>query len=376
MRNISYRRLIALAILVSCASIWAEGVRKSHTPAPAKADTRSSSNKIAGKGERTFYNLYSRPNDDSSQNATGNAGEPYEVAKVKCGLVAEKTPDGFQLSLDWNATMSTGRHVEAGSSFRLAIAESNLSNPPKVNAARLKIRYPEGADAESLTPQKIGSLLYTKIPMGEMTKDGVYSGVSYIEWNEATGDDANYFDPSAPKDNVLQTIRWSLEVKNGALLHPAMDCRRDKEPQLKLIESNFQVLDTKLAAHQPYPTQPKSAVCEEEIIGGGSKPKEEDSHRTKRLKAIGKVIKAAGCLDCHGGGNGDNQRFCDDGTPLDVKNTTGSIPHFADSSFDWSRTNPDGKKRYPEEMAEAMKKLKMELGEKGMAELQELANLP
>ncbi len=375
MGKISFRRLLALAIGLSCGVILGEAARK-HAPTPAPEATRTKSRNLPGKGELSFYNLYSRPNDDSFQNATGNAGEPYEVARVKCGLVAEKTDTGFRLSLDWSADMSTGRHVEAGSSFRLAVSENNLAYRPKVNASRLKIRYPEGAGADSLPAEKIGSLLYTKLPMGETTKDGVYSGVSYIDWNEATGEEANYFDPAAPKDNILQTIQWSVQVKNGALVHPTLDCRRDKEPQLKLIESNFEVLDKKLAAHQPYPKQPKSAVCEKEHIGGAHEPKEEDSHRVKRLKAIGKIIKAAGCLDCHGGGNGDNQLFCDDGTPLDVKNSCGSIGHFADASFDWSRTSPNGKTRYPEEMAAAMKKLKQELGEKGLAELLDLSKNP
>ena len=71
------------------------------------------------KETQVFRNVYSRPNDDTFQNATGNAGEPYEVARIQCALVAEGDAEGFDITFDWNAEMTTGRHVEAGNFFFL-----------------------------------------------------------------------------------------------------------------------------------------------------------------------------------------------------------------------------------------------------------------
>ncbi len=324
------------------------------------------------KVEKVFSNLYSRPNDDTFQNATGNAGEPYEVARINCALVAEKTDKGFNLAFDWHAVMTTGRHVEAGNSFMMTEAESNLKDRPETRDKPFGIKYAKGSGPDSLPQQKKGSILFSRMDIGKTEGDGTYSGKLVIRRGEKLGVGLNQFRDNGPKTGVFQFISWKIEVKNGEIVNPDIECKRGKEPHLKKMASSYQKIDPTKPQHKPYPPQPKGAVCKEETVGEGEDSTEERVHTVKLAKAVGKAIKLSGCLDCHGEGNGDSQLFCDDGTAVNPGTTYRSVHGFLDPKFDWKATNPDGKVRYPKGMSHCCSTLRDNLEAEGLKKLKEL----
>lgn len=224
----------------------------------------------AAPGLVQYWVLYSRPNDDSFQNELGNAGEPFEVALLRVALVSQpgSKPQTVALGLDWSATITTGWHVEAGLAFELVEKTSNLGVGQ--GRQRLGVRYAEGADANSVEEKKKGSVLFAGIPLGEAS-DGEYSGVVEVRKRGARDDERGVLDGAHNRATgaVFQSVEWRAKIARGRLVERDIVVRRFKEPQVRLIDSNFKEIDKSKREHQNYPKKPKGAEKAPEKVGDG-----------------------------------------------------------------------------------------------------------
>jgi len=245
-----------------------------------------------------FENLYSRPNDDSLQNAEGNNGEPYEVAKIKVGLTATKNQKtgGTVLGLEWAAEATTGYHLEGGLRFELAEKVSKDEGRKPVRTG-FTMTYPKGVTKNSPPKDKIGLVLSGKVVIREIKKDGVYSGTFFIK--KKNPNEKIVPGHKRASGEVFQIIDWSVTLKDGKIVAKSLDCQRFKKPYMRLIASNFQNIDKTLKKHQPYPKKPNGAENKKEVIGSKA-PKCKDGvckapHSKKGLtenisKRIGRIF--------------------------------------------------------------------------------------
>lgn len=318
-----------------------------------------------------YENVYSRPNDDTFQNAQGNAGEPYEVARLHTALVVDAQPEGIDVAFEWKAIMVTGRHVEAGRSFRLVSVESDLGDR-SANAVRLSIRYPKGVGADSLADDKKGSELHATLPLGTARSYGRYHGTLVVQRIGETATETRHFAGGGPKNGVFQTIRWSFELGPRGITNVDLDCRRVKDPNVRLVSSNFVPAS---AWVRPYPAQPKAAVCEEEKVGEGDPSTEAKVKKLRIAKEMGALLKTAGCLDCHDRGSRENSLFCDDGVAIHGRSTYAALLSVVNDPTQLDRTTPEGKNKYPKGMKDAFHELKTSLTADERRALQNLVEL-
>lgn len=313
-------------------------------------------------GEVSFYNLYSRPNDDRFQNKTtgSGSGEPYEVAVVHCGLKAVPQKfGGSNLYFTWKAEITTGRHVESGLYFD--IEETKNSIGPTGKPRPLQLGYPVAVDAKSTLTKKKGSVMYAEVPLGSIEGSGKFSGALHIKLRERATEGSSQpgisqlVGAGVPgKAGVFQTLAWDIVTEQGLVSEARVHCERFSEPQLKLVDSNYQRIDRRNSVHRHYLVSEPAANCAEEQVGDGN-ISTAFTRTTVLEKKVGEMILSSGCLDCHDSGNKELFRFCDDGS---------SIQPSADASTIFSlvgtvRTNP-GSLKYPAGMIQALKVLSAE----------------
>ncbi|MCB0418044.1 MAG: hypothetical protein H6617_07255 [Bdellovibrionaceae bacterium] len=309
---------------------------------------------------KEFYNVYSRPNDDRFQNAAGASGEPYEVSRIRVTLDAEENANSVKLKFKWAASMTTGRHVEAGSYFHLFENKTDLAGVRAGRSVDLKIIYPKGATAQSSVERKVGSILSAELDLGTIERDGTYAGELQIRSKGVSTEAENtqgIGQLTGRNASAFQTARWRVEIVDGKVRSANVECQRFVEPLMRLVESNWLRVDSTRRENQPYPDQPKAAKCKSEIVGKEGETLETKKTEIEKLtEQLAPLISDAGCLDCHAEGNENNFRFCDDGTPIfpetDSHNIFSLITNPSETNWD---NYPTGMKRAIERLTASEK---------------------
>ncbi len=331
-----------------------------------------------------YFVVYSRPNDDSFQNEAGEDanGEPYEVAIMYGGIVATQKPGQKSLDVrfDWRAEITTGRQVETGEFICMHEFQTNIpgekqqsviGEEDKEKMTRLTITYPRGVDKNSFFEAKPGSVLSASLPLGTVKTDGNYAGRMYVRGlRRGRGREAGNGLPAIPQSpmklgGVIKIMDWKFSVIQGKVSNVSVSIvRRHNDPPLKMVDSNIYSIDRSLPQHHHYHQQSRRAICKAETVGDGDMPSVE-SKADQLTREAGKLIKKAGCLECHGEGAPDNDllRFCDSGVSLHPTEDAANIY--------WMVVNDSlpkaklGRDDYPDDMLDAihiLKKLDAETG--------------
>ncbi len=300
-----------------------------------------------------FTNVYSRPNDDQFQNASGNHGEPYEVARISTTL--QMTPErggGWQARLIWRAVMTTGRHVEAAPAFSLEVA-TNPFGGAAPRPVRLAFAYPPGVNAGSTAAQKRGSVMSADMDLGTIpgSPDQTYRGGLVIAFR-GTGSERGTEQLEGRAGATFQRLSWEAEVRDGAVARGGITAMRFSDPQVRLIWSSYQnELSTR-----PYPPEPAEAALLPETIGEGEEELNSLTPIQRATLAVSSIMVTARCISCHDSGNQDRRLFHDSGVPVRPGLFAGQVRSFLGNIDTWAETRhpgageEPGRFRYPRAM--------------------------